>query len=344
MASGLLLRRDVSNREAPIGSLTQALALDPAATIAAIAGRLRTQVAEECGRRGLVLGLSGGVDSSVCGALAVRALGKERVFALIMPERDSSPDDAVLATQWATLLGIDHVTEDITPVLDGAGAYGRRDTAIRTLVPEYGEGWRCKISLDKDRLAKGQLSFFSLTVRAPDGHTQVVRLTPQVYREIVAATNFKQRVRKMLEYYHADRLHYAVIGTPNRLEYDQGFFVKGGDGLADVKPIAHLYKSQVYQLAEALGVPGSITTRPPSTGTYSLPQGQDEFYFTLPLREMDLALYAADHGVGPEELAGEIGCTLEGAAHVLQDIHRRRASTRYLHSPALLIESVGTSG
>jgi NAD+ synthase len=301
-------------------------------------------VAEDCGRRGLVLGLSGGVDSSVCAGLAVRALGPERVFGLIMPERDSSPDDAALAAEWAAKLGIGHVTEDITPILDGAGAYRRRDAAIRTLVPEYGDGWRCKITLGQDRLAKGKLSFFSLTVRAPDGGTSVLRLTPQAYREIVAATNFKQRVRKMLEYYHADRLHYAVIGTPNRLEYDQGFFVKGGDGLADVKPIAHLYKTQVYQLAEALGVPSGITNRPPTTGTYSLPQGQDEFYFTLPLRQMDLALYAAEHGIGAEALAAELGCTLEAAAHVLQDIPRRRASTRYLHNSALLIEPVGGAG
>jgi NAD+ synthase len=289
-----------------------------------------------------VLGLSGGVDSSVCAGLAVRALGRDRVFGLIMPERDSAPDDATLALKWAGKLGIAHVTEDITPILDGAGAYHRRDAAIRTMVPAYGDGWRCKITLGSDRLARGQISFFSLTVRSPDGATSVARLTPTAYREIVASTNFKQRIRKMLEYFHADRLHYAVIGTPNRLEYDQGFFVKGGDGLADVKPIAHLYKSQVYQLADALGVPAGITNRPPTTGTYSLPQGQDEFYFTLPLRQMDLALYAADHGVGPEALAGELGCSVDEAAHVLQDIPRRRATTRYLHSPALLIEAVGS--
>jgi NAD+ synthase len=326
------------------GLLTDALAIDPQSAAGGIAMRLRTQVAETLGRRGLVVGMSGGVDSTVCAGLAVRALGKERVFGLIMPERDSSPDDAALALEWAAKLGIDHLTEDITPVLEGAGAYRRRDAAIRTLIPAYGDGWRCKITLGKDRHAKGQLSFFSLTVRAPDGETSALRLTPTVYREIVAATNFKQRARKMLEYYHGDRLHYAVIGTPNRLEYDQGFFVKGGDGLADVKPIAHLYKTQVYQLAEALGVPPGITNRPPTTGTYSLPQGQDEFYFTLPLRQMDLALYAADHGIGPEALAEELGCGVEAAAHVLQDIPRRRATTRYLHAPALLIEQVGTTG
>lgn len=290
------------------------------------------------------MGLSGGVDSSVCAGLAVRALGAERVFGLIMPERESSPDDADLARAWADTLGIEHTVEDITPLLEGAGAYRRRDAAIRSIVPAYSDGWRCKIALGTDRLAKRRLSVFFLTVQAPDGATQQIRLPPAQYREIVAATNFKQRARKMLEYYHADRLHYAVVGTPNRLEYDQGFFVKGGDGLADVKPIAHLYKSQVYQLAAALGVPEEITGRGPTTGTYSMAQGQDEFYFTLPVPLMDRALYACDHGIGAESLAADLGLTLEEASQVLRDIERKRATTRYLHRAALLIGPVEATG
>jgi NAD+ synthase len=257
-----------------------------------------------------------------------------------MPERESSPDDAALAIAWADALGIEHAVEDITPLLEGAGAYRRRDAAIRRVVPEYGDGWRCKISLGTDRLAKHRLSVFFLTVQAPDGGTQQIRLPPEAYREIVAATNFKQRTRKMLEYYHADRLHYAVIGTPNRLEYDQGFFVKGGDGLADVKPIAHLYKTQVYQVADALGVPHTITGRDPTTGTYSMAQGQDEFYFTLPVPLMDRALYAHDHGIDAESLAADLGLTPDEASRVLRDIERKRATTRYLHAPALLVRPV----
>ena len=125
------------------------------------------------------------------------------------------------------------------------------------------------------------------------------RLPLQEYLQIVAATNFKQRIRKTLEYFHADRLNYAVVGTPNRLEYDQGFFVKNGDGAADVKPIAHLYKTQVYALARHLGLPEEICNGAPTTDTYSLPQGQDEFYFALPYDQMDLALWALNHGAAP---------------------------------------------
>jgi len=316
------------------------LTLDAAPAIAGIAQVLRTQVGATLGRRGVVLGLSGGVDSSVCAGLAVRAFGPGRVFGIVMPERESGSEDTVLALEWARHLGIDHAVEDITPLLEAAGAYRRRDQAIKALIPEYGDGWRCRISLGQNRVARNLLSVFFLTVQSPDGRTQRVRLPPASYREIVAATSFKQRVRKMVEYYHADRLHYVVLGTPNRLEYDQGFFVKGGDGLADVKPIAHLYKTQVYQLAHALGVPDAITSRQPSTGTYSLAQSQDEFYFTLPLPLMDRALYAHDRGLGPELLAGDLEVTVEEAGRVLRDIERKRTATRYLHERALLVEPV----
>jgi NAD+ synthase len=160
------------------------------------------------------------------------------------------------------------------------------------------------------------------------------------YLNILAATNFKQRIRKMMEYYHADRLNYAVTGTPNRLEYDQGFFVKLGDGSADIKPIAHLYKTQVYQLAEYLGIPKEIRSRPPTTDTYSLAQGQDEFYFSLPYDKMDLCLYGKNNGFSPADIASSVGLPTDQVQRVFQDIDAKRLATRYLHMPPILIESV----
>jgi NAD+ synthase len=260
-----------------------------------------------------------------------------------MPEQDSDRASLGIAARWADALGMQYTVEDITPILSAVGCYRRRNAAIRRVVPEFQDEWRFKVVLPGGRLDSDRLNVSSLAVEVPqNGRHEVrhVRLPPAEYREIVAATNFKQRVRTMLEYYHADRLHYAVVGTPNRLEYDQGFFVKGGDGLADVKPIAHLYKSQVYALAEYLGVPAEIRSRAPTTDTYSLPQTQEEFYFALPTTTLDLILYAHNLGRDAAAIAAELGRTPDEAARALRDIEQKRAATRYLHLPPLLVESV----
>lgn len=166
-----------------------------------------------------------------------------------------------------------------------------------------------------------------------------MRLPLDAYLAIVAATNFKQRVRKMMEYHYADRFRYAVAGTPNLLEYDQGFFVKLGDGAADVKPIAHLYKSQVYQLADALGVPEDIRRRTPTTDTYPLEQTQEEFYFGLSLEQTDLCLYARDHGVPIEEVGLAAGLTPEQVVRAFAAIDAKREAARYLHAPPVLFHA-----
>lgn len=290
-------------------------------------------------RRGVVVALSGGIDSSAVAALCVAALGSERVFGLHMPERESSDETVMLSRLLADSLGIDSVLEDISPILDSAGCYRRRDDAIRLVCPEYGDGYKSKIILPSV-IDSDSFRLYSVVVLAPDGTQTKYRLTTDSYLGIVAATNFKQRVRKMLEYYQADRLNYVVSGTPNRLEYDQGFFVKLGDGAADVKPIAHLYKSQVYALAEYLGVPEEIRSRPSTTDTYSLSQSQEEFYFSLPYQRMDLCLFGKNNGIPIEDIAGATGLTTEQVVRVLRDIDQKRKTTEYLHLPPVLAEDV----
>lgn len=292
-------------------------------------------------KRGLVLGLSGGIDSSVVASLCARAVGKERVLGLLMPEKDSSSDTLMLSTLIAEHLEIPTVSQDITGILDAVGCYRNRDEAIRQVIPEYSEGYKCKILLPS--VLEGEsYRVFSVAVESPEGEIKTKRLSTRAYLGVLSASNFKQRVRKMLEYYHADRLNYAVVGTPNRLEYDQGFFVKLGDGSADIKPIAHLYKTQVYQLAEYLGVPSEISDRPPTTDTYSMPQSQEEFYFSLPYQKMDLCLFGKNNEVPIEEVAAACGLTADQVERVYRDIEAKREATRYLHAaPALVVNVTG---
>ena len=284
----------------------------------------------ELRRRGAVVGMSGGIDSSVVASLCVRALGRERVLGLLMPERDSSNVALKLGRMLADQLGIPYVVEDIAGTLAALGCYSRQDEAARMVFPEFGDGWRCKVVLPS-LLEGDRLNIAQLTVADPDGNERRSRMSPAAHLQMVAATNLKQRTRMMMAYYHADRLNFAVAGTPNYVEYDQGFFVKQGDGAADFKPIAHLFKTQVYALAEYLDVPREIRDRQPTTDTYSLAQTQEEFYFGLPFREMDLCLWAVDHEVGAGEVALAIGLTEEQVERVYRDIEAKRRVSRYLH-------------
>ncbi len=315
-----------------------ALDMDCDRVIEDICSRLREILSKDVSRRGFVVAMSGGIDSSVSSALCVRAIGPERVYGLMLPERDSSGASTARGRLLAEHLKIKYEVFDIASTLEAIGCYRWRDDAIRVVFPEYGDGWKNKIIISGG--LEGRVNHFQLVVQSPDGKTRQERLGLKEYLQIVAATNFKQRIRKTVEYFHADRLNYAVIGTPNRLEYDQGFFVKNGDGSADVKPIAHLYKSQVYALARHMKLPEEICAAIPTTDTYSLAQGQDEFYFALPYREMDLALYALNHGYAPADLARTIGITEAQAKNVFADIVAKRRATRYMHLRPVLVEKV----
>jgi NAD+ synthase len=314
------------------------LTIDPVPTAAAIEQAIRRQVSG-FRRRGVVVGVSGGIDSSVVACLCTRALGADRVQVLFMPERDSSPESLTLGRTLASTLGTPAIVEDIAPMLEAAGCYARQREAIRMVFPEYGDGWRHKITLPS-LLDRERLNVSELTVESPAGERQTSRMPAAAYLQIIAATNMKQRVRKMTEYYHADRLNYVVAGTPNRLEYDQGFFVKLGDGAADIKPIAHLYKTQVYALAEYVGVPEVIRRRPPTTDTFSLPQTQEEYYFALPYMHMDLCLYGHNHSLSAEETAAATGLSAAQVDRVYRDIEQKRRTTRYLHARPQLVEPI----
>ena len=314
------------------------LVIDCEAEANRIAQRMLEIVGSQLRRRGTIIAISGGVDSAVCAALAVRAFGTSKVFGLMLPETDSSTNSLRRGKMVAEQFGIPFAVEDIAPTLEALGCYRRRDEAMRAVFPDFKADWKSKIAIAGGR--DGAFNYFKLVVQSPAGELHEKRLPPREYLQIVAATNFKQRVRKMMEYFHADRLNYAVIGTPNRLEYDQGFFVKNGDGAADLKPIAHLYKTQVYALARYLGIPAEICNATPTTDTYSLQQGQDEFYFALAYDKMDIALWSFNHDVSEGELAFFLGIPVDQASFIYKDIVAKRHATRYLHAKAVLVESV----
>ena len=290
-------------------------------------------------KRGAVVGVSGGIDSSVTAALCVKALGAGKVLGVMMPEKESSPESRTLAAKLAEKFGFKTIVEDLTGSLEALGCYGKRDEAIRRVFPEFGPGWTCKITIPAGILEKEALNVFSLTVENRAGDRQSRRMPLEVYLQVVAASNMKQRLRMTTLYYHAEKRNWAVAGTANKDEHAQGFFVKYGDGGVDLMPISHLYKVQVYQLAEVLGIPREIIERVPTTDTYSASVTQEEFFFGLDFLAMDLLWHALEHNVPAAEAAKVLGLTVDQVERGYANIERKIKATEFLRMSALSLNN-----
>lgn len=314
---------------------TKQPSLDSARETDRIVNLLRDAVHQRLRRRGAILGISGGVDSSVVLALCARAFGAERVVGVMMPEKESSQESIELASLVAEHYGVETVIEDITPALEGFGCYRRRDEAIKRLFPEFTSRWRARIVLPGSLLNHNTLNVFYLTVISPHGEEHTKRLPPDEYLQIVAASNFKQRTRMAFLYYHAESCNYAVVGTANKDEHDLGFFVKWGDGGIDVNPIVHLYKTQVFELARYLDVPKKIIQQTPTTDTYSAGSTQEEFFFRVPFEILDGVWSRSEVGTSTSQIAERVGLSMDQIQRVLDDIARKRRTTAYVRTPPI---------
>jgi len=313
----------------------ESINLDPAKKVEEITSRLKESVAKKLKKRGAIVGISGGIDSSVVLALCAKAFGPERVLGIMMPESDSNPDSLALAKNLSNKYNTKYVIEDMSSALAGFNCYNRRDEAIKNVFSEFDSTYKAKITLPTNLMEKETLNVFQLTIITPESEVKSERLPLKEYLQIVAASNFKQRSRMSMLYYHAEAKNYAVIGTGNKNEHEQGFFVKYGDGGADVKPIAHLFKTQVFQLAEYLEVPEEIRKRTPTTDTYSAEQTQEEFFFRVPFDILDRVWFGWEQGVASKQIAEALELTEENVESIIHDIQRKVRTTEYLRMEPL---------
>jgi len=311
--------------------------IDPACESERIISKIKTELIQEIRKKGAVIGVSGGIDSSVVLALCVKALGHKRVTVLMLPEKDSSPDSLRLAKDLAEKFDVGYHIEYITDSLNALGCYRRRDEAVRRLFPEYSDAYKMKITVSKDKGSKGSLNLFNLTVITPEGEEKIKRLPVNEYLQIVSASNLKQRCRMNMLYYHAEANNYCVVGTGNKNEYQQGFFVKHGDGGVDLMPIGHLFKSQVYQLAEYLGIPEEILQRTPTSDTYSAEQTQEEFFFKVPFKTLDPIWLGMELNIPSAEIAGALDLAPAFVDSVINDIKSKIRTTEYLRKSPIFL-------
>ncbi len=304
--------------------------------IDAICQKLRDDVYKRFRRYGGIIGISGGIDSSVTLALATKAFGPEKILAIMLPETDSSPESELLAKELADKFGVKSIVENISGALEGFGCYKRRDEAVKNVIPEFNPSTdKMKVIIPEEFVNKNLPPVHFVSVILKDGTKKRARLPLKEYLQIVAASNFKQRSRANMLYYHAESLNYAVIGTPNKHEVQQGFFVKYGDGAADVMPIGNLFKTQVYQIARRLGVPDAIIQRTPTTDTYSAEQTQEEFFYQMPFEKMDLLWYGWENEYSAEEVATVMGMSVEQVNNIFKNFARKKQTTEYLRTPPL---------
>jgi len=300
-------------------------------TVNEIVEKLRNEVLIHLKRFGAIVGISGGIDSSVCLALATKAFGSDKVLGIMLPEKDSSPESEELAIKLAEKFKVQVIKEDLTQILSGFNCYERRDEAVRRVFPDFDSNtFKMKIGIKQGSLYSNLPAVFFLTIIDNSGHQQEKILPLKEYLQIVAASNFKQRSRMSMLYYHAELHHYAVIGTPNKHEHEQGFFVKYGDGAADVMPIVNLYKTQVYQLARYFNIPDEIINRTPTTDTYTAEQTQEEFFYQMPFELMDIYWYGFENGYTPKEIADVMGEDEGRVKSLFRNFERKRKTTEYL--------------
>jgi NAD+ synthase len=331
-----IVKKPLEKRVAPFSRA--ALNLDVVKEVRRIEEGMRQAVHHQLHRQGAVVGISGGIDSSVVLALSARAFGPKRVVGILLPERESSPESMDFAHLVAEQYQVSTVTENISAVLDGFGCYRRRDEAIRRIISGYKTGWGVKIVLPGALLEESTLNIFRLVVTDNQGHEYSKRLPLKEYFEVVASSNFKQRTRMSLLYYHAELRNFAVIGTANKNEHDLGFFVKFGDGGMDVNPIGHLFKSQVYQLGKYLDLPEEILKRTPTTDTYPGGSTQEEFFYRIPFDLLDAIWVGSNQGVSSDEIANALGLSKEQVERVVADIARKIKTTTYLRAPIIYTE------
>ncbi len=314
------------------------LKIDPLQEVEKLSKFVVNQVNIVFRRKGVIVGLSGGIDSACMASVAAHAIGEEKVFGLILPEKESNPISREFAIKHAQTLGIEFCEIDITPTVDSVFSYSWRDKLLQRLIPEYEPGYKYNITLPTDLLELAAFNFYNLQVQMPDGGIKKKRLNLVEFHSVTSFANIKIRSRMIHLYAEAERRNLVVAGTTNRTEFILGDFCKYGDGGTDIEPLSYLYKNQIYQISEYLKVIPEIMNRQPSPDTFSLPVSDQEFFFRIPFDKLDYLLYAWEHKVSADETAKVLDLSVDAVERAFKDFKSKNNATKHLRTTPYMLK------
>ena len=289
---------------------------------------IKNEITNKFQRNGAIIGLSGGIDSAVTAALCVKAIGHEKVLGLIMPEKESELESQVLAKQFADKYNIKTKIIDISSILDSFGVYENKEKIVKEKFTNFNND--CKYRLVVPPKFENTVGIPYLDILDDKNKQHKLKISSFEFLALTAATSIKHRVRMTMLYYHGEKNHLTVMGTTNKSEYLQGYFVKYGDGGSDIEPLANLYKSQIYQLGQFLNIPKEILTKDASPDVWSFTTNDEEFFYSVSYDIVDLILYARENKLAVKEIQKLSNLSAENIENLLRFQNQKQNKSQHM--------------
>jgi len=297
-------------------------------TINSIENFVKEEISKRFQKRGAVIGISGGIDSAVMAAICAKSIDPKQVLGLIMPEKESDPTSQILAKKVAEQFQIETKIIDITSILESFGVYSIKEQIVKEKFSNFNNNCKYRVVVPSKFSSSVGIPF--LEILDDENKKRQFKISTSEFLTLTASTSIKHRIRMTMLYYHAEKNNFCVVGTTNKSEFLQGYFVKYGDGGTDIEPLTNLYKSQIYQIGEFLKVPNEILEKDASPDIWSFNTSDEEFFYSVPYHVVDLILYARENNMEKSEIEKISNLSLEQIERLLQFQNQKRVKSQHM--------------